>query len=360
MPSTTSRAPPAAASLPPPPLLRLISTVQPALRLVQNASAVSFSVFAVVHLTAPLSALLPSRPKYLSSAENRANGILLVGREVYQGEWTEPVLVWGSLTAHVLAGIALRWVKVAERVERRKVRREEVKRRARELASLSNGAEDELPGLSKATELEKDLVADEVDELEAELVATTTADEELVVPAAVPASTAPLFPVPNVHQRTGYLLAPLVLHHAWMHRLLPASPLPPTLSLSPSFFNYSFTSLALNHDSLILRLGSAASYAALTALATYHGLVGWRILLDPTSPRSLRPARRYPGQKGSRVRKVTGGREWQAAWVGLVAGVAMGTARIAGFLGGEKGGVALPAFVAKRMEYVLRRGFAQV
>ncbi|BGP46128.1 hypothetical protein JCM10450v2_001968 [Rhodotorula kratochvilovae] len=338
--------------------LTVIETVNPLLRLVQNAGAASFSIFAVIHLATPLSALLPSTPRHLSSAENRANGVLLLGRELYQGEWTEPVLVWGSLSAHVLSGVALRWLKVLERTERRKVRREAVKRRARELATVKA---DELPGpdFSRANELERNLAVDEVDELEAELVATTTTDEELVVPAAVPAASGPLFPLPNLHQQTGYLLLPFVLHHAWMHRLLPASPLPPILALSPSFFNYSFTSLALNHDSLVLRAGSALSYAALTGLATYHGLVGARVLLSPIAPRSLAPRRKRAGERDSTRRKITGGREWQAAWVALVAGVAVGTARIAGYLGGEKGGVRTPDFVARRMEYVLRRGFAQ-
>lgn len=338
--------------------LTILGTVNPALRLVQTTSAATFALFGIVHLASPLSGLLPQRPKYLTSAENRANGFLLVARELYQGEWTEPVWVWGSLSAHVLSGMALRWLKVLERAERRKVRREEVKRRARELATVHA---DELvgPDFQRASEIERDLAVDEVDELEGGLVATTTTDEELVVPSAVPASTGALVPLPTFHQATGYALLPFVLHHVWLHRLLPASPEPPISSLSPSFFNYTFSSLALNHSNLVVRLGSAASYAALTSLATYHGLVGVRILLPPIAPRSLAPRRKRAGERDSVRRKVTHGREWQAAWAAAVVGVTVGTARIAGYLGGEKHGVRTPDFIARRMDFVLRRGFAQ-
>ncbi|GAA5874251.1 hypothetical protein JCM3774_000920 [Rhodotorula dairenensis] len=342
-------------------VLRVVSQAVPIVQVVQRASAATFSIFAIVHLAAPLSALLPSKPAYLRSAENRANGVALLGREVYQTEWTEPVLVWGSLTAHVLSGVALRWLRVCERVERRKVRREQVKRRARELATIRPGhVEDELPALAQRTELEKDLVEDDLEEAEAELVATTTTDEEIVVPASKAA--APVFPVPNVHQWTGYLLIPFLAHHAWVHRLLPASPLPSISSLSPSFFNYSFTALSLTHDSLFLRAGSAISYAAVAGLATYHGLVGWRIMLDSTAPRSLAPRRRKRRSADSHtslVHQLTQGREWQSAWITLVTGLAVGTARIAGYLGGERIG-SLPQFVTKRMDFVLRRGFAQI
>lgn len=344
--------------------LLILSQTVPVIQVVQRATAATFSIFAVVHLAAPLSALLPSQPAYLRSAENRANGVALLGREVYQSEWTEPVLVWGSLTTHVLSGVALRWLRVWERVERRKVRKEEVKRRARELATIRPGRggveEDELPALAGRTELEKDLVEDDLEETEAELVATTTSDEEIVVPASK-AAAAPLFPVPNVHQRTGYLLIPFLAHHAWVHRLLPASPLPPISSLSPSFFNYSFTALSLTHESLVLRAGSAIGYAAVAGLATYHGLVGWRIMLDSTAPRSLAPRRKRStaSSHSSLLYQLTRGREWQAAWIALMTGLAVGTARIAGYLGGERIGQ-LPSFVTKRMDYILRRGFAQI
>ncbi|GAA5862123.1 hypothetical protein JCM8547_007746 [Rhodosporidiobolus lusitaniae] len=330
--------------------LQLLSPSLSLLRLIQRTSAVSFSLFTFAHLLPPLSALLPSRPQFLSSAENRANGILLLVREVYQGEWSEPVLVWGSLAVHVGTGVAVRWLTVLERLERRKVRKMEVKGRAREM--VQREAEELLS--TRVEELAQDLALDDVNEEEAELVATTTTDEEFVVPSSSSASP-PLFTPPNLHHKTGYALLPFVLHHAYLHRLLPSSPFPPISALSPSFFNYSFTALSLNHSNPFLRFASIVGYAGVTLLGTYHALVGWRILLDPTAPRSLASRRKRAGEKVSWVRRLTGKREWQAAWVALVAAIAGGTARIAGFAGGERS-VKVPEFVARRMQYVLRRG----
>jgi hypothetical protein len=44
-------------------------------------------------------------------------------------------------------------------------------------------------------------------------------------------------------------------------------PTRPISSLSPSFFNYSFTALSLTHESLILRAGSAVSYSCVSERA---------------------------------------------------------------------------------------------
>ncbi|GAA5833319.1 hypothetical protein JCM11251_005202 [Rhodosporidiobolus azoricus] len=347
--------------VPPTLTLRVLDSTLPFLRLVQNGSAISFSVFSVLHLASPLSALLPSKPQYLSSAENRASGVQLLARELYQGEWSEPILIWGSLGAHIASGITLRWLKVLQRLERRKVRREEVKKRAREMATVKGS---DLPGpsagalgMSKFEGAVQDVVVEDADEgeVEAELVAMTTTDEELVVPAVSPSASASIFPLPNFHQKTGYLLILPLVHHLYLHRLLPSSPFPPISSLSPSFFSFSFPALALTHSSTYLRLSSAVGYASVTLLASYHGLVGWRILLDPTAPRSLAPRRRRSGEKDGLRQKITMGREWQATWVALVAGVGVGTARIAGYLGAERS-VKLPDFVARRMEHVLRKG----
>ncbi|GAA6011531.1 hypothetical protein JCM11491_004678 [Sporobolomyces phaffii] len=289
-------------SHPPPRTLQVLDWSIPVLGLAQSVSACSFSLFSLVHLSAPLTALLPSRPKYLASPENRANGFLLLGRELYQGQWSEPVWVYASLSVHVLAGVANRWLKLAQATQRRKWKRR-----------------------CLALELDDD-----------DAPSPTTAD------------TRPLKPALTTHHVTGYVLVPIVLHHVWLHRILPASPAPPISALSPSFFNYTFTAEALTNPSRALRVASAASYAALTALAVYHALVGLRILADPTAPRSLAPKRR----RRSRGR----GRAWQAAWTAVVVGVGVGTARIAGAFGAERIGTH-PDWIAKRMDYVLRRGW---
>ncbi|GAA5900475.1 uncharacterized protein JCM6883_002856 [Sporobolomyces salmoneus] len=347
---------------PPPVTLQLLDTTIPILRLTQSVSAVSFSIFSIIHLSAPLTALLPSRPKYITSPENRANGFLLIGRELYQGEWSEPILVYGSLGLHVLSGVVNRGLKVLQLRERRKWKREQLRIEMKNLTSSSN--ERELNDFAKLNQGEKEMLVEELDDLDAEIVVQVTSsdgeeqkveEEDVVVPSA--SKSLSTIPRLTSHQATGYALIPIVFHHLYVHRILPSSPLPPISSLSPSFFNYSFTSLSLNHSSLYLRIASTLSYASLASIATYHALVGLRILSDPTAPRSLAPKRPKVGPP-SRRRRITKGREWQAVWMAVVVGLGVGTARIAGKLGGEgivRGGN--PDWIARRMEYVLKKGW---
>ncbi|CAD6574172.1 MAG: hypothetical protein CYPHOPRED_005313 [Cyphobasidiales sp. Tagirdzhanova-0007] len=65
---------------------------------VQSASALSFSAFLALHLAAPLAAALGAD----------ASGVMLLTREYYQTSLIEPILVWGSLAAHVLSGLTRR------------------------------------------------------------------------------------------------------------------------------------------------------------------------------------------------------------------------------------------------------------
>jgi succinate dehydrogenase/fumarate reductase cytochrome b subunit len=140
-----------------------------------------------------------------------------------------------------------------------------------------------------------------------------------------------------LHQITGSLLIPLTLHHVRLHRFLPSHH-----ALS-SFFSYSFVSFSLAPSSPY-RYVSTIAYGLLASLATYHALVGLRILWDPTAPRSLMP-RRSDRKKG-----VTRGRGWQVGMVGIVGGVGLGVARIAG---SGKG----PEWIGKRYAGVLRQGW---
>ncbi|GAA5931650.1 uncharacterized protein JCM15063_001527 [Sporobolomyces koalae] len=343
VPSTSSR--------PPPPVtLQVLDSAIPVLKLVQSVSAASFSVFSLIHLSAPLSALLPCRPRYIASPENRANGILLIGRELYQGQWSEPVLVYGSLAFHVASGVLHRWLRLVQATERRKWKRELVKDELRHAAvdiETKHCNDEDTNALNQG---EQELLVEELEQLdelpELPLVRDSILDEDELVPRT---------PRLTSHQITGYVLVPIVWHHLYLHRILPASPLPPISALSPSFFNYTFTSVSLNHSSLVLRSLSTMAYASLASIATYHAIVGIRILSDPTAPRSLQPKRPKSGPE-SRRRRLTRGREWQAVWIAVVTGVGIGTARIAGYLGGERI-VGTPNWIHSRMDHVLRKGW---
>lgn len=65
---------------------------------VQSISALSFSAFLVLHLAAPLGAAVGLD----------ASQIMLLTREYYQTAALEPILVWGSLVAHVLSSFVRR------------------------------------------------------------------------------------------------------------------------------------------------------------------------------------------------------------------------------------------------------------
>lgn len=64
----------------------------------QDVSALSFSAFLVLHLAAPIGAAVGLD----------ASGIMLLAREYYQTGLLEPILVWGSLSLHVLSSVARR------------------------------------------------------------------------------------------------------------------------------------------------------------------------------------------------------------------------------------------------------------
>lgn len=65
---------------------------------VQSASALSFTAFLALHLAAPIGAAVGLD----------ASGIMLLTREYYQSGLLEPLLVWGSLAAHVTSSILRR------------------------------------------------------------------------------------------------------------------------------------------------------------------------------------------------------------------------------------------------------------
>lgn len=107
----------------------------------------------------------------------------------------------------------------------------------------------------------------------------------------------------------------------------------------------------------------ALGYVSVTSLALWHGLVGWRLLLDPTAPKSLKPRRRRrratdkdKDQEDVDHRDGQGllvGRSWQVAYVAAVSSVGVGVARIV-----TTSGVP-PKWLHVGWENVLRRGWAQ-
>lgn len=73
----------------------------------------------------------------------------------------------------------------------------------------------------------------------------------------------------STHAITGYILAPLVVPHLLLHRLIPASPSPPISGLSPSEFGFEFVGYAAAS-----RVWMNIGYLALTGFGLYHAFVG--------------------------------------------------------------------------------------
>ena len=65
---------------------------------VQDISDIGFSAFLVLHLAAPIGAAVGLD----------ASQIMLLTREYYQTDLLEPILVWGSLVAHIASSVARR------------------------------------------------------------------------------------------------------------------------------------------------------------------------------------------------------------------------------------------------------------
>ncbi|KAM0754102.1 hypothetical protein T439DRAFT_332519 [Meredithblackwellia eburnea MCA 4105] len=290
----------------------------------------SFSTFLVLHLSSPIAgAIAPA-----GEAESSASRFLVLARVWYQGEWSEGVIIWGSLGVHILSGVLGRVVKGLERAERRKRRRASV-RGLVERSVLSHDHEDKLPDYGAAHVVPEEggkisAVDGEGDELFVEEPVAEDLDEPAklsrrpssttVGPATPTTSFLGSFTLTHI---TGYLLIPITIGHASLHRLIPSSS---KLGLSPDLMSYAFTSYTLQHSNLAIRLKNAIPYTLLIGLGTYHALTGIRRLADPMAPPGLRPKRLR--NEDSKVERVTR-QAWKGGFVGAVAVVGIGVARIA-------------------------------
>lgn len=198
---------------------------------------------------------------------------MVLGRVYYMGEWSEGVVVWGSLAVHIASGVTKRLVKGWERKERRKVRRAELKGMAESGGKSIVVVEGEKLKDEKVVEVEDEEKNDETDlekaSSEKDVLEEIESEKEIEVInlKTTVASTSFLGPF-TLHHITGYILIPFALHHSWLHRLLPATPTAPISGLSPTLFSYSFVSYSLTAPTY--RLISAVSYAAMATVGTYH------------------------------------------------------------------------------------------
>lgn len=259
---------------------------------------------------------------------------MVLGRVWYQGEYSETLVVWGSLAAHIASGVLGRAVKAVERTERRKRRRREVLFDAEKSVGSELDATVQRRASLGRPDDEDELLEDEI-----------RAFEEIAPASAQAATTTPALDLLgpfNLSHLTGYVLIPMVLKHGFLHRILPSFSSAPFLSLSPTLFSYSFVSYSLSAPSH--RTKSAIAYTAILVVAGYHAISGLRRIIDPMAPRGLRPKR---AQEGEGVVGKVRRRGWQGVYLGGVVAVGIGMARLAA----EGNGV--PLWIGRKYEAVL-------
>lgn len=104
--------------------LALAQRALPIVTTLQTASAVSFSSFALLHLTSPfLSAFAPAPTGWnRTPAETAATAWQMLARVWYRDSAAmEATVVWGSLGIHLVSGAARRWLREFVRNEKRKL-----------------------------------------------------------------------------------------------------------------------------------------------------------------------------------------------------------------------------------------------
>ncbi|KAM0792184.1 hypothetical protein ACM66B_004881 [Microbotryomycetes sp. NB124-2] len=308
-----------------------------ATRTVQTASAAVFASFVIVHLAAPVSAAFSPGDSVATASD-----IMLIGREYYQGGLKEIVVVVVSAGAHVVSGIVLRALKGFERASLKDSVRtlaESVGEDELDMTALSGKPPASMPAKLAASQDHQH--ARPRQSLLDRIVATLRA-----------------IPRPTTHQMTGYALVPVLLHHSYIHRLVPAQ-----LNLTP-FFNYSFVhhSVRSLSASKVVKVLHGVSYGVLASLATYHAVVGVRILSSGrTSPKSLVKRRSSSRRRGAKldfqrddVRSEGEGGVgvWQVGFAAVVGSIGLGVARI--MLARDQN---VPTWLGVKYDDVLKRGW---
>jgi hypothetical protein len=291
-----------------------------------------------------------------NKAESFASGFMVLGRVYYQ-EGLENVIIWGSLAVHISSGVVNRYVKAYERKLRRLDRRERIRK---ELLLRYNDTIDDLEDTSGYSETakvvnkdtESDLDVGEEEQMEMEERNPIEIDESI---SSTPPPSLPFLGIFTIHHLTGYALIPFVLHHSWLHRLLPASSSPPYNSLSPTLLSYALVGYCLSTQSYILTTLSAVSYGVVISVGSFHALSGIRRLIDPTAPIGLKPRRRHiDDDEGGGRRMIslkTRERKWELSWVLLVGCASVGVVRLA------LEGHTVPKWLGKKYDILLRNAF---
>ncbi|KAK0557703.1 hypothetical protein OC846_000270 [Tilletia horrida] len=223
----------------------------------QQVSALAFGSFLTVHIAAPALALLAPP----GSSHDVATGTMLLGRVWYQNPASEPALVWGALTVHLLSGLARKAIIVLWEPP---------------LAEDDDGD----AALGKSGEASG---------------SSTTSTERRKRKRRTLAQRVAALPS-DWQTISGALLVPFTLHHAYLNRVVPARSSYPITNLSPSELDYTYVAHGFSHTLIPRAIVSTAAYTALIGLSVFHTckglqkMVRWRSLASKTQENSKAPA----------------------------------------------------------------------
>lgn len=227
-----------------------LSTLASIMYNVQKYSSYTFSIFAGLH---GVNVLIT--PVISTSI---ADEVLSMSRAVYQAEGLESVLVWGSLSTHVIAGITLRIIRNLQHRIRYggSKRHDNALKRKRKEQSLDQRA------IVKDTSGEVTVN----DDKEVGLAGGVTNMVGLGPKKSYVFRKFGLSPL----QMSGYLLIPLVSYHALQTRIVPL-----IIEGDSSYINFEFIAYLLSNTGSIWHpIKNWIVYPLLVVLSTYHSIYG--------------------------------------------------------------------------------------
>ncbi|CAG8550313.1 5793_t:CDS:1 [Acaulospora colombiana] len=200
---------------------------------IQSGTAVVFTTFLATHLSATALATV--------GGIELTNKTIVLGRVYYQNRFLEPVIVFGSLWGHVLAGIAKGIIRLYW------------KRKVRDQRKLTGDVHEKVEKIITDETDDKGVV---VRQKITTRITTTTTDSHISRAIGL---------ILPYHRETGYLLIPLVLGHAFVARGLPRR-----------YFGDS-SLIDATYITLALKRWPRSTYLALTVLVTlgvFHAVSG--------------------------------------------------------------------------------------
>lgn len=230
---------------------RKTSKLIPILTSIQKYSSYTFTVFTFLHGTTVL--ICPA------ISDSLANEMLSMTRTIYQGSGLEGILVWGSLSLHVLAGISIRAIRNLQyraKYGGSKVHDNRLKRKRRNSQIENEVISKDYDGQIKVN-----------DDTEVGLVGGVTNFFGLGFRKSYLFRTFGLSPL----QATGYLSIPLIAYHALQVRIAPLLVDGDSSYITLEYISYLFNEA--KHASVPIL--NWAIYPSLVVFTTYHIISGW-------------------------------------------------------------------------------------